>query len=246
MSVTRATTLTLSALLLVAAPAIAAPPPISEDCCDDPAANCCDPPDSASLAGVPVVILPPVIVPPPAPYIPPPIVAPLPPPVPARRAKRSDGDKFLFKLSLGAAYQLMLGESVGGAALEIQVGAEDDHWGGAAQLGIVTGQTLGGLTFIWLRFGPGFEFHLSPRVRMGFGLTVGALGIARAGGSFNGSDEMVSPSLGLHLDLSVDLVRGKRSSALFVGARLGGDILLDVTDLSPASLLLSASLGYRY
>jgi hypothetical protein len=177
----------------------------------------------------------------PLPPIPPPLVAPPPPPSPRRK---KDDDRFLFKFSLGGAYQHLLGESMGGAALDFMIGAEDSHWGGGAQLGFEFGRTLGGLSFVWFRVGPGFEWRLSERLRFGFGAQFGVLAIARAAAASD--DTMDSFSFGLHLDLSVDLVRGARGNALYASGRLGGDVLTSVTDLSPWSLLVSAGLGYRF
>jgi hypothetical protein len=225
-----------AALVAVSLPAFAQQPVPGtgpgEDCCDDPAGNCCQPDPLAPPPGPPVIYLPPVLVPAPPTFVPPP---------PPR--KKKDDDKFVFKLSLGATYQRMLGESVGGGSLELGLGAEDKVWGMQGQIGLQVGAMTGGLSYVWFRFGPGVEFQLGERWRLGFGLSVGVLSIQRATGP---GDDMNSPAMGLHLDTSVDLVRGAHRNALYLAARLGGDVLFDVTDLSNWTINVSASLGYRY
>jgi hypothetical protein len=196
------------------------------DCCDDPRQPCCD--NSPQPAPpYPVILVP-------APPMYPQVLAPPP--------RKPSENRLLMQLTAGAAYQLVLDESIGGFAGEVMLGAEDNHWGGGAQTGIMAGRTeKGGLTYYWFRFGPGFEFHLGPWMRLGFGLTLGTLQIQRA----DHSGWMGSPSFGGHVDFSVDLAKGSRGNALFATMRLGGDALLEVTDLEPGSLHLSAGLGYR-
>jgi hypothetical protein len=227
-----------AALLALATPAFAQQPVPGtgpgEDCCDDPARACCDPAAQVPPPSEgPVIYLPPVLMPAPPTFVPP----PAPPP-----HKKSD-DKFVFKLSLGAVYQRMLGESVGAGLLELGLGAEDKVWGMEALIGVQAGAMAGGLSYVWFRFGPGVEFQVGERWRIGFGLSIGALSIQRANGP---GDDMTSPTMGLHFDPSVDLFRGAHRNALYLAARLGGDAILDTTDLSNWAVNVSLSLGYRF
>jgi hypothetical protein len=207
-----------------------------EECCDEPGADCCE---AAPIP--PPSVVPPLGVPEPAPgeVVLRPGVIVHPPPELEIAKRKPDHDRMMFKLSVGGAYQNMLEESVGGAAIDLMLGAEDLKWGGGGKAGVVVGQTRGGLTFTWFRIGGGLDFHAGPRARITMGFQAGVLAVKRAAGD----RWMVSPSLGLHLGVEVDLVRDRR--APFFAARVGGDVLPGVTNLSLGALLLTAGLGYR-
>jgi hypothetical protein len=204
----------MTTLLLWSALALMQP---AGDCCDEP--KCCDDPN--------VIIVPPIYV------APPPLAARLVPP-----KKRED--RFLFKIALGGAYEHLFGESAGGASVDVELGAEDLHWGGGLQLQLIGGR-LSSLDFTWFRWGPGFEWMLGQRARFGIGMGFGLLSIYRVGFG----DTMRSFSFGGRLDLTVDLAGHVGRNALFLGASVGADGLFDVTNLSNAAFQLSLGLGYR-
>jgi hypothetical protein len=195
----------------------------------------------------PLVVQPPpfVVQPPPfvrAPFAPPGcVVVVTAPPCPRSRTRR----KGMFKLSLGYDARYAIGETLNAAASEVQVGGEKDGFGGAARLQVHAGRTDHGLTFEWIELGPAFEWTVSPRWRVGFGITNGALVIqrvARAPGP-----DMTAATWGAYFETTVDLAKAhESSSALYASARLGWDHLFDVTDLPSESVQGAIGLGYRY
>jgi hypothetical protein len=195
----------------------------------------------------PMVVQPPpfFVQPPPyvrAPFAPPGcVVVVTAPPCPRSRTRR----KGMFKLSLGYDARYAIGETLNAAATEVQVGGEKDGFGGAARFQVHAGRTDHGLTFEWIEIGPAFEWTVSPRWRVGFGITNGALVIqrvARAPGP-----DMTAATWGAYFETTVDLAKAhESSSALYASARLGWDHLFDVTDLPSESVQGSIGLGYRY
>jgi hypothetical protein len=211
------------------------------DCCDGAGADCCRPIPPPS-------VVPPLPLPPPEPPTEPPAQVVLvpgvivnPPPL-ALPPPKKDESRAFAKLSVGGAYQLMLGDSAGGAPLDLMIGIDGGTWGGGFKVGVVSGRIYG-LTFVWMRIGGGFEFRLGPRTHLGFGLQFGMVGVQRAD---TGAHEnwMGSPTFGAHLELDVAF-RANRKQGWYAFTRAGADAILVVTHLSPGALLLGAGLGYR-
>jgi hypothetical protein len=227
-------TLVILVILLLAAAAQAQK--LEEDCCDDPAQNCCTPPPPPS-------VLPPLPVPPPTPPPPPVVLVPGvivgPPPLALSVPKKKDDSRVMGKLSVGGAYQYMLDESAGGSDLNLMIGAEDSHWGGGAELGVVVGR-VSGLTFTWLRIGAAFDWRITHRVHFNLGTALGMLSIERA----TSGSAMRSPTVGSYLGVTVDFKRDE-PKGWFVFAKAGGDFVMAVTHLSAGALLLTSGLGYR-
>ncbi len=191
----------------------------------------------------------------PAPYypVPPPGAAPgypyAPPQYPPRQAEPPESSshaRFLLRPSIGFGYRYALGESMYGAHLETLVGGGNDSWGAGGQLAFLLGRTQHNLEFQWIHLGPGFLFRVAERVQLGFGAKLGWLIIQRATRSFAGGDDDIwSMSLGVHVDLTVDLWRARSGRAFLLGARVGYDYVFEVVDLTPHSLLTSVFLGYQ-
>jgi len=147
-------------------------------------------------------------------------------------------------LSASYAYRYGLERHLHGAALQLSLGAHNGRFGAGAHFELHAGRTPGELPFLWFAWGPGFDVRASQRWHVGFGVTFGWLRIERATRPGQALD---SPTMGLFVEPSVDLVTRKSGAGLFVSARVGLDFIL-LTDgtLSATSVTAQPTLGYRF
>ena len=99
-----------------------------------------------------------------------------------------------------------------------------------------------GQTLTVLSFGPGFEWKVGSRARIGLSptLSVHVFDDDRGTGAAVGA-----VALGLWGDLSVDLIKRKSGAALFAAGRLGYDYVV-TPDGGLDSLVARAWIGYRF
>jgi hypothetical protein len=188
---------------------------------------------------------------PPSGYTPPPNGLPAPPsteyyvPVPSTSVvaapRLRPKSRFLAKLSLGYAYHLIDGASNNAAAVELELGAEGRAAAAGARFGFELGSTPTGGTLTVLSLGPGIEWKLGSRFRLGMSPSLSFLFISPA----DGSDTLVAAALGAWIDASVDLVKRKSGGALFLAGRLGYDWML-YSDSTGDALVARAWMGYRF
>jgi hypothetical protein len=172
-------------------------------------------------------------------------VAPAPAPAsytpPARQQKSKN--RLLAKLWLGYSYRYGLDDSMHAGAIEAMLGGEGSHFGVGGRVGLEAGRTASGLRFTILTAGPGLEWKLGSRFRLGFSPTLGVLIFDRATRS---DDEMWTMMFGTHIDLSVDLVKRKSGGGLFLAGRIGYDFVFAVRNLSDSMLNTRLWVGYRF
>lgn len=171
-------------------------------------------------------------------------VAPAPAPAsftPAARQKSKN--RLLAKLWLGYSYRFGLDSSMHAGAVEAMLGGESSHFGAGGRLGLEVGRTEAGLRFTVLTAGPGLEWQLGRRFRIGFSPTLGVLIFDRATRADN---EMWTMMLGTHIDVSVDLLKRKSGAALFLAGRIGYDYVFAVRDLSDSMFNSRLWVGYRF
>ena len=88
--------------------------------------------------------------------------------------------RWFGRASLGAAYRWAFDESMLGAALEGELGAQDARLAGGVRLRIEVGKMCAGLPYQVVGLGPFIWLPaVAERVRVGFGLDAGALLISR-------------------------------------------------------------------
>jgi hypothetical protein len=138
-------------------------------------------------------------------------------------APRRDASRRLIRLDAGYSYRYAFRDSIHAAALELNVGAEHPRSAGSGRLSLELGQTRAGLSFQAVELGGGFEWRLGKRVRLGFAPVLEFLIFERA---TRANADLWTVALGLRTDLTVDLWQRPRGGALFVGARIGYDLML--------------------
>jgi hypothetical protein len=175
------------------------------------------------------------------PYYYPPQANPVSPPTVTTSQPPRPANRLLLKLSLGYGYHYVLGTSLNTLAVELMLGSEGRRAAAGGRIGFEAGQTSGGANFEALSFGPGVEWKLGSRVRLGMAPSLSVHFIDDQ--QFGGTGYYFA--LGAWLDLSVDLIKNKRGGALYLGARAGYDWLL-FSDGGSDSFVARLWLGYRF
>lgn len=194
---------------------------------------------------------PPVYAPPPVAPAPPP-QDPSPPIYPAPRSGTclSDGlclppprPKTRFSVSPRASigYSYAVEDHLFGANLALDLMAERPRMAAGGTLQLNLGRTVTGLTFAWLQWGGRFRWLVSPRVRLGFGVSFGVVFFERATVR---NDPMKAFTIGPELDLAVDLVQFGEHRALFLAANVGFAAMIFA--FQPVAATVSSGLGIRF
>jgi hypothetical protein len=179
------------------------------------------------------------------------IPTPPPPPAPPPQvccmvpAPPDDNDlQLLVGVDAGPTYRAGFGTGFAGGAVELMLGGEAPTVSFAGRFHVELGQTFG-LPYEDLGAGMFVMGRLSSRVRLGGGFLFGVLMYQRASASQSRDPTVWAPSLGVDGEVTVDLVRTQRGGALFARGRVGYDYI-EPHGGSGSSLVLAASLGYRY
>jgi len=156
---------------------------------------------------------------------------------------RPEHNRLLLKLSLGYGYRYLslFDASLHTAAVELTIGSQGRHAGAGGRIGFEAGQTAVGAHFEAVTLGPGVEWMLGSRVRLGLApsLSFHFLDDLQTGGT------LVSVAIGAWLDLSVDLVKNRRGGALYLAGRAGYDwVMFD--NGGTDSFVGRIWLGYRF
>jgi hypothetical protein len=166
------------------------------------------------------------------------ITQPLPPiidvPPNARRSR------WYGRAGLGFAYRWGFDQSMLGAALVGELGAQNHRLAGGVRLHLEAGRILAGLPYQVVTFGPMMWIFATARIRVGAGIDAGALLISRR--TIPGRS-MWSVTLGGHLSGSFDLLRLGQSGALHLDTTIGAYALTLAP--GPVSVLTTLGLGYR-
>jgi hypothetical protein len=178
----------------------------------------------------------------------PPVVDPPPPPPPFQLvtpAPRPRPD-VLFRYELGPTYTRALERNLGGARLDIEVGADLRHVTIGGRAGAEVGGTQSGLPYERLSWGVGIDGKLGP-VRLGIEPRVGVLFVNRAT-ERNPLEDLFAPSLGLHGECIVALIGAgapstRSHTALDLIVRVGYDWIDVVNGRLDAANTISAKLG---
>jgi hypothetical protein len=221
---------------------------------------------AAARAQEPLAPSPPPLAPSPPPLAPsPPALAPSSPPpapslspsgggapccvaVPCCAPAATEPRPLLLAITLGPTYRRAFKEDFAAAAAELEIGGQGRWFSVGARFDVAAGGTRVGLPFQTFTVGPGFRFPVGDRLRLGFGMTFGALVIQRVSATAASDPTMWSLMWGSYVDGTVDVVRTRGGSALFVAARVGYDFIDNFpgADLGTgSSLALTAALGYR-
>jgi hypothetical protein len=153
----------------------------------------------------------------------------------------------LLKLSVGATYRRAFGDDFFAAMPELEIGGQTDRFSIGARVNAALGTTRVGLPFQYVNLGPNLMFRQSPRVMIGFGLSLGFFMYERASAAAANDPVVWSPSFGATLAATIDLVRSASGGALFADVRVMADELMTlhggfVDGLSVAPVV---SLGWR-
>jgi hypothetical protein len=146
----------------------------------------------------------------------------------------------LFSIEAGPIYRFTYDESFFSGGLSLVMGAQDAHWGGGIRLEGQYGATRYGLPFTSVSVGPAFEFKLTPRLRLGFGVPISMLFVERV---TEQNQWLVGVSAGAWAQTIVDLAHSRRHGDLFLDVRAGFDIYW--ADASPA-FWTQIAIGYRF
>lgn len=148
--------------------------------------------------------------------------------------------RWFGRASLGAAYRWAFDESMLGAALEGELGAQDLRLAGGVRLRIEVGKMFAELPYQVVSLGPFLWLPaVAERVRVGFGLDAGALLISRR--TMPGST-LWSILIGGQVRFNVDLLRIGPSGALQADAGLAVQALT----AAPGPLTVATTLGVGY
>jgi hypothetical protein len=149
--------------------------------------------------------------------------------------------RWFGRIGLGFAYRYAFGESMLGAALEGELGAQDHRLAGGVRIRIEAGRMDIGLRYQAVSFGPFLWLPpVAQRLRFGVGLDLGSLLLNRR--TTPGSS-MWTVLLGGRLDSTVDLVRIGATGALQALAGLSGQVLTSAP--GPLAVVTTFGLGYR-
>jgi hypothetical protein len=149
--------------------------------------------------------------------------------------------RLLAKLSLGYGYHFIDGDSVNTAAFEVELGGEGQHAAGGVRFGFELGQTGSGRSFESLVLGPGVEWKLGQRLRLGMAPTLSFLFVDDP--YSNGT--LGAVAIGFWVDASYDLWQRKTGGALYLAARIGYDWMI-YSDTTGDAMVARLWLGYRF
>ena len=144
------------------------------------------------------------------------------------------------RAGIGFAYRWGFDESMIGAALDGELGAQNHRMAGGVRLHLEAGKMLAGLPFQVVTFGPMMWLFAAPRVRVGFGIDAGALLITRR--TVPGRS-MWTVMLGGHVDGSFDLLKVGAAGTLQLDASVGAYALTQAP--GPISMMTTIGVGYR-
>ena len=153
----------------------------------------------------------------------------------------------LVKLSVGPTYRRAFGDDFFAVMPELELGGQTHDFSVGARLTASFGGTRVGLPYQTLSVGPSFMFRLSPRMMLGFGASFGFFAYERASATALTDSTVWSPSLGLTVGTTIDLVRSRSGGALYADARVAFDWIATLHGgfLDGASIAPSLSLGWR-
>jgi len=165
-----------------------------------------------------------------------PILLAAPPPKPPPRLHLQVGGD--------GGYLRALGQSFGGGAVDVRVGAGNQIATLAFRVNGLLGRSAGGLSFERALGGFQAQFHLSERVRFGLSLLNGIFVYQRA---IAVEDRHVYAwAMGLLADLDVELVRGKSTGALVLTTSLGYEYISAVPERAGDTFSGQFGLAWRY
>lgn len=144
------------------------------------------------------------------------------------------------RASVGFAYRWAFDQSMLGAALDGEIGAQNQRLAGGVRLHIEAGRLLAGLPFQVVTFGPNLWFRLAELFRIGLGLDTGVLVLSRRTVP---DRSMWTVMLGGHLGGSLDIWRHGNSGVLHLDAIVGAYFLTQAP--GPLSVVTTLGLGYR-
>jgi hypothetical protein len=152
----------------------------------------------------------------------------------ARRAR------WYGRADVGFAYRWGFDQSMLGAALDGELGAQNHKLAGGVRLHLEAGRMLAGLPYQVVTFGPMMWVNAAPRFRFGVGIDAGALLISRR--TIPGRS-MWTVMLGGHVGGSVDLLKLGATGALQLDTTVGAYALTLAP--GPVSMVTTLGLGYR-
>jgi hypothetical protein len=155
----------------------------------------------------------------------------------------------LLDVSAGPTYRRAFAEDFVAAAVELEVGGQTPTWGVVGRLRGDLGATRVGLPYQFVTVGPAFSFRVTPRVRLGFGVSFGTFSYERVSAARVTDPTVWALTIGADVDGTIDLVRTVRGGAFFLGLRAGWDYIdnTGVDQLATgSSVAATAALGYRY
>ncbi len=144
------------------------------------------------------------------------------------------------RAGLGLGYRWAFGQSMLGAALDGELGAQNPRLAGGVRLHLEAGQMQVGLSYQVVTFGPTMWFRLYDRVRVGGGIDAGAFLINRR--TMPGRS-MWTVMFGGHVHGAIDLWRVGATGALQLNTSVGAYALTMAP--GPLSLLTTLGLGYK-
>lgn len=147
--------------------------------------------------------------------------------------------RWFGRASLGAAYRWGFDESMLGAALEGELGAQNQRVAGGVRMRLEAGRLLAGLPYQVVTFGPFVLWTLRERFRVGVGIDGGSLLISRR--TLPGR-AMWSVMIGGQATAAADLLR-IGVGALYLGAEVGVHALTAAP--GPLTVSTTLALGYR-
>ncbi len=146
-----------------------------------------------------------------------------------------------MRLAVAYQYRYMLSDSWNGAAIDATLGRERPGFGLAARLGLELGKSSAGISYQVISLGGAFEWHLGKRVRLGYSPVFGVVILNRITERDNDQATVV---LGTHIDLSVDVFKGKSGAAMLLLGRIGYEYLFADRDTNVFAARLG--IGVRF
>lgn len=180
------------------------------------------------------------------------IEVPTPPPAPPApavvAAPLSPVPRLWLAVDAGPGYIAAFGSDFAGASVGIIAGGQTRRLSIGGRLRGDFG-AVGGLSYENVSVGPQLSFRLSPRARLGGGLSVGLLEYQRASITHYQDPTVWAPTIGADASFTFDLVRTRRGGGMYVLARAGFDWIDNTArDRLDAGMsgTVGAGLGYRY
>lgn len=201
-----------------AAPAVVAPPPAPAPVPPAPEAAAASQPSATAGSDEASALAPPIVD----------------VPVSPRRAH------FYGRVAIGFAYRWAFSQSMPGANLIAELGAQDLRFSGGVRLHIEAGQLLAGLPHQVVLIGPQLWMKMHERIRVGVGIDPGMLLLSRR--TMPGRS-MWTVVLGGHVGATADLLRLGSSGALHAELGVGAYGLTQAP--GPISVATHLGLGYR-